>query len=94
VSGGVPGDGRDRPEPGRDRSREMTAEALRFKWSRLDPIRVFLKRGTWLVEYGSYARGRHSTRAAAVAEAARAAVAEDRGLVIGGPFDDTASLLD
>jgi Uncharacterized protein conserved in bacteria (DUF2188) len=52
----------------------MTAET--------DPIRVFLKDGKWLVDYGSYAHGYHETRREAIETATRAARVERRELTI------------
>jgi hypothetical protein len=46
------------------------------------PIRVFLRDGKWLVEYGSYAKGYHSTRRKAIQVATRAARDESRELVV------------
>lgn len=46
------------------------------------PIKVFRMKGEWLVDYGSYAHGYHSTRNAAIKTAAAAARAEHRGLVV------------
>jgi hypothetical protein len=47
-----------------------------------DPIRVFAKDGKWLIDYGSYAHGYHTTRAKAVETATRAARSERRELVV------------
>jgi hypothetical protein len=46
------------------------------------PIRVYLKEGQWLVDYGSYAHGFHATRDAAIQTAAAAARSERRGLLV------------
>ena len=46
------------------------------------PIRVFTRDGRWLVDYGSYAHGYHSTRAEAIQTAALAAHYEHRELVV------------
>jgi hypothetical protein len=47
-----------------------------------DPIKVFPRRGQWLVDYGSYAHGYYSTRSLAVAEGRAAARRERRELSI------------
>jgi len=47
-----------------------------------DPIRVFLKDGKWLVDYGSYAHGYHKTRREAIETATRAARDEQRELSV------------
>jgi hypothetical protein len=47
-----------------------------------DPIRVFTEDGKWLVDYGSYVHGYHSTRSEAIETAASAARREKRELVI------------
>jgi hypothetical protein len=47
-----------------------------------DPIRVFAKNGKWLIDYGSYAHGYHTTRDEAVETATRAARSERRKLVV------------
>ena len=46
------------------------------------PIRVFTEGGKWLVDYGSYAHGRHLTRAEAIDTATSAAHREKRELLI------------
>ena len=50
--------------------------------SEFGPIRVFAKKGMWLVDYGSYAHGYHATREEAVATGTKAARDEHRELVI------------
>jgi hypothetical protein len=50
--------------------------------SETDPIRVFLEKGQWLVDYGSYAHGFHATRDAAIQTAPAAARSERRGLLV------------
>ena len=47
-----------------------------------DPIRVYPRDGQWLVDYGSYAHGFHSTREQAVTTATTAAAVEQRDLII------------
>jgi hypothetical protein len=47
-----------------------------------NPIRVFAQDGKWLVDYGSYAHGYHTTRREAVETARRAARDENRDLVV------------
>jgi hypothetical protein len=49
------------------------------------PIRVFAKKGMWLVDYGSYAHGYHATREEAIATGTKAARDEHRELVIDEP---------
>jgi hypothetical protein len=49
-----------------------------------DPIRVFRENDKWLVDYGSYAHGYHSTREAAIHTAAAAARSEHRGFLVEG----------
>ncbi len=51
--------------------------------SKTDPIRVFARDGTWLVDYGSYVHGSHETRGEAVRTATIAAAAEGRELELG-----------
>jgi hypothetical protein len=51
----------------------------------LKPIRVHAKGGAWLVNYGSYAHGRHGTRDEAIRAALTAAVQENRELTIERP---------
>jgi Uncharacterized protein conserved in bacteria (DUF2188) len=46
------------------------------------PIRVFAQDGRWLVDYGSYAHGYHTTRREAVESARRAARDEHREFVV------------
>ena len=46
------------------------------------PIRVFLRDGKWLVDYGSYAHGYHATRREAIETATRAARNEQRELTV------------
>jgi hypothetical protein len=46
------------------------------------PIMVFTEHGRWLVDYGSYVRGYHSTRGEAIDNATAAAHREKRELVI------------
>jgi Uncharacterized protein conserved in bacteria (DUF2188) len=46
------------------------------------PIRVFLRDGRWLVDYGSYAHGYHETRREAIETATRSARNEHRELAI------------
>lgn len=46
------------------------------------PIRVFLSRGYWRVDYGSYMDGFHTTRAEAIVAATAAAASEHRKLEI------------
>ena len=72
----------ERPEPSGERSHEQAAEALRFKASHLDPIRVFPQNGQWVVDYGSYANGYHSSRRKAVETATKDARDECRELVV------------
>jgi hypothetical protein len=50
--------------------------------SETDPIRVFVRDGKWLVDYGSYAHGYHVTRCEAMATATHAARREHRELVV------------
>ena len=47
-----------------------------------DPIRVFPRKGKWLVDYGSYAHGYHLTQREAIETAARAARNEQRELKV------------
>jgi hypothetical protein len=49
-----------------------------------DPIKVFPRKGMWLVDYGSYAHGYHKTRDQAIETATQAAKDEERDLVIQG----------
>jgi hypothetical protein len=66
----------------------MIAEALRFRQSRLDPVRVFFRGDKWLVDYGSYVPGRHLTRAEAIETATKDARDEGRDLVVEAAPDD------
>jgi hypothetical protein len=50
--------------------------------AKTDPIRVFVRRGEWLVDYGSYVHGQYETRAEAVEVATTAAKRELRELVV------------
>jgi hypothetical protein len=50
--------------------------------SETDPIRVFMRDGKWLVDYGSYAHGYHLSRSEAIQTATRAARDENRELVV------------
>lgn len=75
---------------GNDLGRELPRSESRLGWgpservrmTETDPIRVFLEEGQWLVDYGSYARGFHATRDAAIQTATAAARSERRGLVV------------
>jgi hypothetical protein len=51
----------------------------------LKPIRVHARGDAWLVNYGSYAHGRHGTRDEAIKAALTAAVSENRELTIERP---------
>jgi hypothetical protein len=53
-----------------------------MRMSETDPIRVFLRDGKWLIDYGSYAHGYHVTRCEAIMTATRAAQSESRELVV------------
>jgi hypothetical protein len=46
---------------------------------------VYAKAGAWRVDYGSYASGHHSSREAAINEALKGAVWENRELTIERP---------
>jgi hypothetical protein len=50
--------------------------------SERDPIKVFTRDGKWLVDYGSYAHGKHVTRKEAIETATLAAYHEHRTVVI------------
>lgn len=47
-----------------------------------DPIRVFVRDGIWIVDYGSYTHGEYLTRTEAVATARAAAEAEGRTVAV------------
>ena len=49
-----------------------------------DAIRVYAEEGAWVVNYGSYANGFHTTRNEAIQAATDAARSEGRELVIEG----------
>jgi hypothetical protein len=51
----------------------------------LEPIRVYAEAGAWRVDYGSYASGHHSSREAAIEQALKGAVWENRELTIERP---------
>jgi hypothetical protein len=51
----------------------------------LKPIRVHKKRGSWQVDYGSYAQGYHASREEAIEAAMTHAVYENRELTIERP---------
>lgn len=59
-----------------------------------DPIKVYPRDGQWLVDYGSYAHGFHTTREEAVKTATAAGVVMQRELIIEGhdPKTQQASL--
>ena len=52
--------------------------------SETGPIRVFARKGKWLVDFGSYAHGYHTTRDEAIQTATKDARDEHRELVIEG----------
>ena len=47
-----------------------------------DPIRVYIRNGKWLIDYGSYAQGWYHTRSEAIEVASGAAQREHRELTI------------
>lgn len=50
--------------------------------SESDPIRVYIRNGKWLIDYGSYAQGWYHTRSEAIEVASGAAQREHRELTI------------
>jgi hypothetical protein len=50
--------------------------------SESDPIRVYVRNGKWLIDYGSYAQGWYHTRNEAIEVASAAALREHRELTI------------
>jgi hypothetical protein len=60
----------------------------------LKPIRVQKRRGTWQVDYGSYAQGYHASREEAISAAMTHALYENRELTIERPrkISETAQL--
>jgi hypothetical protein len=70
-------------EPAEARQRGPLGERLTV--AELLPIRVHSKDGTWQVDYGSYAQGRHGSRDEAIEWALAAAVWENREVTIERP---------
>lgn len=68
-----------------DEPRQTGPLGERLTDAELKPLRVYAKGGTWLVDYGSYAKGHHSSREAAIEEALKDAVWENRELTIERP---------
>jgi hypothetical protein len=68
-----------------DEPRQTGPRGERLTDAELKPIRVYTRNGTWLVDYGSYAKGHHDSREAAIKEALKDAVWENRELTIERP---------